>query len=87
MYCTKMPSDKITGVQKAYARLLRIKHSASYEEIAEKCKISKSSCHRICNMAIDKNEIKKKGENRKATKTQLKKCAIFDTNPKGSKTA
>ena len=81
MYCTKMPGDKITGVQKAYARLLRIKHSASYGEIAEKCKISKSSCHRICNMAIDKNEIKKK------EKTQLKKCAIFDTNPKGSKTA
>lgn len=60
MYCTKMPGDKITGVQKAYARLLRIKNSASYGEIAEKCKISKSSCHRICNMAIDKKEIKKK---------------------------
>lgn len=45
-----MPGERITAVQRAFAHLLRIKHSASYGEIAKTCKISKSSCYRICNM-------------------------------------
>ena len=64
-----MPGEKITAVQKAYAHLLRVHHNASYGEIAKKCKISKSSSHRICNMAINKPEnskkCKKKGRPRK----------------------
>ena len=55
-----MPGEKITAVQKAYAHLLRVHHNASYGEIAKKCKISKSSSHRICNMAINKPENEKK---------------------------
>ena len=62
-----MPGEKITAIQKVYAHLLRVHHNASYGEIAKKCKISKSSSHRIChriycNMAKNKPENEKKGK-------------------------
>ena len=64
-----MPDEKITAVQKAYAHLSRVENNASYGDIAKKCKISKSSSHRTCNMAINKPEnakkCKKKGRPRK----------------------
>jgi transposase len=63
-----MPGKKITPVQKAYANLLRVKHNASYRDIAKECKISKSSSHRICSMPINEQNTKvckKKGRPRK----------------------
>lgn len=63
-----MPGEKITAVQKAYARLLREKQRASYSEIAQRCKISKASSYRICNRPINSKEnkvSKKKGRPRK----------------------
>jgi predicted CopG family antitoxin len=36
---TRMPGKKITPVQNAYAHLLRVKHNASYSDIAKECKI------------------------------------------------
>ena len=63
-----MGDTKITAVQKAYARLLREKEGTSYSEIAKRCKISKASSYRICNMPINsigKEVDKVKGRPRK----------------------